>query len=177
MKKATFLLGLCVSGFSFADDSPLTTMTTSTNETKPQVIDCNYKLEKDTSIDQSLLTTWASRAAKQSFSFTPENLNNEMEGLKKCFTGPGWKAFNDALNASGNLTAIRQSGLTVTSEIAGTTKVNTVKEDQWKVTVPLKVTYQNKDKELVQNLDVDLLIRADKPGSFGIMQVIAVPKQ
>lgn len=142
----------------------------------PQVVNCDYKLADDATVDQPLLSTWAERAAVQSFTFKPSDLETELTALQKCYTGPGWKAFNEALKTSGNLEAIRSNNLTVSSEISGTAKVDNVKDNQWKVSVPLKVTYQNQEKQLLQALDVDLLIAREKSGKLGIMQVIAVPK-
>lgn len=143
----------------------------------PVVINCDYKLPSDKTADQTLLSTWGERAAVQSFSFKPDALDAELEALQKCYTKSGWKAFNEALKTSGNLEAIRTNKLVVTSEVKGQAQVKGVKENQWKVSVPLQVTYQNQEKQLVQNLDVDLLVALNKSGMLGIMQVIAVPKQ
>ncbi|MDF1677933.1 MAG: DotI/IcmL family type IV secretion protein [Legionellaceae bacterium] len=144
----------------------------------PATIDCQYKVAKDTdSVEQTLLSTWAEHAAVQSFQFNPKNLNAELDALKKCYTEQGWKAFNEALKTSGNLDAIRGNQLTVTSQVSGTATVKSVKDQQWKVSIPLKVTYQNADKQLLQALNVDLLIALNKKsGALGIMQVIAVPR-
>ena len=144
----------------------------------PAIINCQYQLPKGTeTAEQTLVTTWAEKALVQSFQFVPENINTELEALKSCYTDQGWKAFNEALKTSGNLEAIRANSLNVTSKIDGKIQVQSIKEKQWKVSMPLKVTYQNKEKQLLQALNVDLLIALKKSGSFGIMQVIAVPQQ
>jgi len=143
----------------------------------PAVINCQYQLPKGTeTVEQAVITTWAEKALIQSFQFIPENLNTELDALKSCYTDQGWKAFNEALKTSGNLEAIRANSLNVTSKIDGQIQVQSMKEKQWKVSMPLKVTYQNKEKQLLQSLNVDLLIALKKSGSFGIMQVIAVPQ-
>ncbi len=144
----------------------------------PVVINCRYQLPSDTkSVQQSLVKTWAKKALIQSFQFVPENMNSELEALKACYTDQGWKAFNEALKTSGNLEAIRSNHLNVTSQIDGEVHVENINEKQWKVSMPLKVTYQNQEKQLLQVLKVDLLIALKKSGSFGIMQVIAAPQQ
>jgi len=143
----------------------------------PAVINCQYQLPKDTaSVEQALITTWAEKALVQSFQFGPENMNIQLEALKSCYTDQGWTAFNEALKTSGNLEAIRSNNLNVTSKIAGEIHVENIKDKQWKVSMPLKVTYENKEKHLLQTLNVDLLIALKKSGSFGIMQVIAAPE-
>ncbi|MCH9755775.1 MAG: DotI/IcmL family type IV secretion protein [Gammaproteobacteria bacterium] len=167
-----------------ANDTPEALTTTKplapveAKQVSPSDINCQYKLSKDTdTVEQTLISTWAENAAVQSFQFNPTNLKTELDALKNCYTSQGWKAFNEALKTSGNLEAIRESQLTVTSQINGTAKIKNIKEKQWKVSIPLKVTYQNKEKQLLQALNVELLITLSKSGSFGIMQVIAVPKQ
>ncbi|MDF1646814.1 MAG: DotI/IcmL family type IV secretion protein [Legionellaceae bacterium] len=152
-------------------------VTTPAEPAAPTAIDCQYKLSKDTeTVEQTLLSTWAENAAIQSFQFNPQNMKKELAELKQCYTEQGWKAFNEALKTSGNLDAIEGNQLTVTSQVSGTATVQNIKEKQWKVSIPLKVTYQNKEKQLMQTLNVELLISLNKSGSFGIMQVIAVPK-
>lgn len=176
--------------FCFADvttskpgeNTPKTTaseLTSANPPITPAPIDCQYKLVKEANtVEQTLLSTWAKNAAIQSFQFNPENLNTELEALKKCYTEQGWKAFNEALKTSGNLDAIRNNQLTVTSQASGTPDVQNVKEMQWKVSIPLKVTYENKEKQLIQTLKVNLLIALNKKsGSLGIMQIIAVPQE
>ncbi len=161
-----------------AEKKPVATAPIQVKPEVPAQINCQYKMPKDGGvIEQTLISTWAENAAVQSFQFNHDNLQTELDALRSCYTSQGWKAFNEALKTSGNLDAIRGNALTVTSQVSGTANVQIVKDKQWKVSIPLKVTYQNKDKELLQTLSVDLLITLNKSGSFGIMQVIAVPKQ
>ena len=149
-----------------------------TTPESPIAINCSYKVPKDMStIDPTLIKQWAEHAAIQSFQFDPTNLKSELAALKDCYTDQGWKAFNEALKTSGNLEAIQSNNLKVTSKIRGTSNVQDVKEKQWKVSIPMDVSYKNKEKQLLQSLNVDLLISLQKSGLFGIMQVIAVPKQ
>ena len=173
MKKTSLAIALLAltPALSFAEAEPA-------ESPAPAVINCQYQIPKGTeTIEQTLVTTWTEKALVQSFQFIPENINTELEALKSCYTDQGWKAFNEALKTSGNLEAIRTNSLNVTSKIDGKVLVQNVKEKQWKVSMPLKVTYQNKDKQLLQALNVDVLVALKKSGSFGIMQVIAVPQQ
>ncbi len=142
-------------------------------------INCQYKLPSDTStLTQPLLSTWAENAAIQSFQFNAESIQAELNALKACYTEQGWKGFNEALETSGNLEAIKKNKLSVTSRVNGTATIQNMKETQWKASVPLKVVYQNKDKKLQQTLNVELLVAFNKKaGTLGIMQVIAVPEK
>jgi hypothetical protein len=189
MKKGLFALtgiillpAICFADTPAAETPPAPTTEAAPAKTTapatPAPIDCQYKLPKGSdTVEQSLLMTWAQNAALQSFQFNPENIKTELAALKNCYTDQGWKAFNDALKTSGNLEAIQNNQLTVTSKVSGTAKVQNVQDKQWKVSMPLKVTYQNNDKQLLQALDVSLLIALNKSGALGIMQIIATPNQ
>ncbi|NCT57073.1 MAG: hypothetical protein GW760_05100 [Legionella sp.] len=175
MKKTSHAIALLVliPTLSFAEE-----VASPTAPPAPAAINCEYKIPEETgSIEQTLITTWAKKALVQSFQFAPEKINNELEALKSCYTEQGWIAFNEALKTSGNLEAIRTNNLNVSSEVDGEIHVENIKDKQWKVSMPLKVTYQNKDKQLLQTLNVNLLIALKKSGSLGIMQVIAAPQK
>ena len=72
--------------------------------------------------------------------------------------------------------AIQSQHLTVTSMADGDVKINPIKDNQWKITVPLQVAYQNDKEKLTQLLTVDLLIGRKVNGDLGIMQMIATPR-
>ena len=61
--------------------------------------------------------------------------------------------------------------------VDGELKVNPVKDNQWKVSIPLQVVYQNDKEKLTQKLNVDLLIGRKMSGDLGIMQMIATPME
>ncbi|MFZ4077169.1 MAG: DotI/IcmL family type IV secretion protein [Legionellaceae bacterium] len=143
----------------------------------PAVIDCQYKLPADLiEPTQAMLSTWAKQAAIQSFQFNPDTLDAQLTALKACYTELGFKGFNEALEKSGNLNAIKSKKLTVKSTVKGEIVIQTKKDNQWKIKLPLEVTYENKDQKLTQNLTIDLLITRQSSGALGIMQVIAIPQ-
>ena len=145
---------------------------------KPEtVIDCHYAIPATTTaIDQTILSTWASKAAVQAFDFHPTTMAVELESLKSCFTPQGWQGYYDALVKSGNIESIKTNGLTVKSQIDGALKIDAVKDGQWKITLPMTVVYQNDKESFKQALSVELLVGRNVSGSLGIMQVIASPK-
>lgn len=159
-----------------------TTTTTTTTPTKqadsPQKIDCQYKIPATTTkIEDGLVKQWAEKAAQQSFDFENATLNNQLLALKACYTDQGWLSFNDALQKSGNLNAIKTQKLNVSSMVMGSSIVAAVKDNQWKVSVPLQVVYQNDKEKITQMLSVDLLVGRKLSGDLGIMQMIASPKE
>ncbi|WP_133127005.1 DotI/IcmL family type IV secretion protein [Legionella nagasakiensis] len=141
------------------------------------VINCEYHIPADkTDIDPELIKSWAEKATVQSFDFNSPALDQELEKLKACFTEQGWQGFHTALEQSGNINAIKTQKLSVSSQVDGEIKINPVKENQWKVTVPLQVVYQNDKQKLTQLLSVDVLIGRKVSGDLGIMQMIATPR-
>lgn len=141
------------------------------------VINCTYHIPAETTtIEQSVISTWAKKAAVQSFDFNPATVDEELGALKSCYTDQGWQGFNDALVKSGNINAIKSQHLTVSSQVDGEVKINAIKDNQWKVNVPVEVVYQNDKEKLTQLLTIDLLIGRKISGDLGIMQMIATPR-
>lgn len=159
--------------------------TTTTNQTPPTpsqatvapTINCDTKIPADqTTIDESLIKTWAQKATEQSFDFKAQSLDADLEKLKACYTEQGWQGFYSALKQSGNIDSIQSKHLTVSSQIEGPVNLETVKDNQWKATMPLQVVYQNDKQKLTQLLTVDVLIGRKKTGDLGIIQMIASPR-
>ncbi|MFY7698115.1 MAG: DotI/IcmL family type IV secretion protein [Legionella sp.] len=199
MKKTILYSALfsIVSSTSFAENhaipvpQPIKAATTST-ATTPQplthlnqqpaiqpspTINCEYHLAQNTTtIDQSLIATWSEQAAIQSFDFNAAKLDAQLKALQPCFTDQGWQSFNEALEKSGNIDAIRSQQLSVSSKRDGELKVTTSKDNEWNVSIPLQVIYQNEKEKVTQSLRVDLLIGRQTSGDLGIMQIIATPR-
>lgn len=148
--------------------------------TKPQTlptINCNYKISRETkTIEQALVLTWSKQAVVQSFDFDPAHLEQQLEQLQACFTESGWAGFKSALDKSGNVAAIKSQQLTVSSQIDGETQMVEDKDNQWKVSLPLQVVYQNDKEKVTQLLDVTLIITRKITGDLGIVQMIATPR-
>lgn len=150
----------------------------STNSTVPDTIDCNYQLSSQTTqVNPLLVTKWATKAAEQSFTFESTQLDAQIEKLKACYTSQGWQSFYDALKKSGNLTAITSQSLTVSAMVDGEANISENNGNEWKLTIPLQVVYQNKQQKLTQSLSLDILVGRKASGDLGIMQMVAVPKQ
>lgn len=141
------------------------------------VIDCNYKIPAEIKkVEQSVVMTWAQNAVIQAFTFNPDTMDAQMQKLQACFTEQGWTGFSSALQQSGNLEAIKSQKLSVASQIEGMALINDAKDNQWKVTVPLMVVYQNEKEKVSQLLSVDLTVSRKPNGDLGIMQMIASPR-
>ncbi len=163
--------------------APTTTTTTvpasSTGTTSmAQPMNCTYHIPPETThIEHAIIMEWANNATRQSFDFDHVNIAQQLTNLRPCYTEQGWQSFNEALNKSGNLSAIRTQKLMVASTVDGNIAVTDLKENQWRASVPLQVTYQNEKQKLTQLLTVDLIIGRKVTGDLGIMQMIASPRQ
>ncbi|MDP3561420.1 MAG: DotI/IcmL family type IV secretion protein [Legionellaceae bacterium] len=159
-------------------NQPVTSTTTSetTKVVQPIVIDCHYRIPANTTVPQDVVTTWAEKATTQSFDYNSENIDLKLQELKACFTDQGWKGYNDALTQSGNLTAIKKQNLTVSSQVDGKSSLSVVKDNQWKLSIPLQVVYQNDKEKLTQLLSIDLFVTRKMSGDLGIEQIIATPR-
>lgn len=141
------------------------------------IINCNYKIPAQTkTIEQSLVLTWSEKAATQAFDFDPASLDGQIQKLKNCFTDQGWSGFSSALEKSGNLEAIKAQKLTVSSLIDGEAQVTEAKDNQWKITLPLQVVYQNDKEKVTQLLSLNLTVGRKITGDLGIIQMIATPR-
>lgn len=144
----------------------------------PKPLDCNYHIPPETTrIEQTVVMKWAEKAAAQSFDLDFNTIDKQLSDLKACYTEQGWQGFNDALEKSGNLNAIKTQHLVVSSMPNGEGKINEIKDNQWKVSLPLQVVYQNEKEKLTQPLTIDLVISRKVSGDLGIMQMIAIPRQ
>lgn len=142
-----------------------------------QAINCDYKIPAETkTIEQSLVTSWSEKATIQAFDFNPASLDSQIQKLQTCFTEQGWTGFNSALQKSGNLEAIKTQKLTVSSQVDGQIQVTEAKDNQWKMTLPLQVVYQNDKEKVTQLLSINLTVGRKINGDLGIMQMIATPR-
>jgi Type-IV b secretion system, inner-membrane complex component len=146
--------------------------------TPPKSLDCNYRIPAETTrIAQPIVLKWAAKAAEQSFNYDYNALDKQLADLKACYTDQGWQGFKEALQKSGNLDAIKSQQLIVNATVTGEGKIVEIKENQWKVTLPMQVTYQNNQEKLTQSLTVNLVVGRKISGDLGIMQMIAIPRQ
>lgn len=141
-------------------------------------INCLYHIAPTENIsDLALITTWAENAATQTFDLNYNEIDAQTNALKACFTEEGFVGYSDALKKSGNVAAIKSQKLTVSSQKTGQAKIKKQKENEWKVTLPLQVVYQNAKEKFTQLLSVELLITRKVSGDLGIVQLVATPVQ
>lgn len=141
------------------------------------IVNCDYKIPASTkTIDISLILNWSEKATNQAFDFNPDTIDAQMAKLKSCFTDQGWTGFDSALKKSGNIDAIKNEKLNVSSQFDGQSQVTEAKENQWKILLPLQVVYQNDKEKVTQLLNVNLTVGRKINGDLGIIQMIATPR-
>lgn len=150
---------------------------TSAQPQSTQTINCEYKIPAGTkTIEQSLILSWSKQAVIQSFDFDPLHLEDQLKKLKSCFTEPGWSGFSSALEKSGNINAIKSQKLTVSSQLDGEAQLTNNQNNQWYISLPLHVVYQNDKEKVTQLLNVSLIVGRKINGDLGIIQMIATPR-
>ncbi|KTD13255.1 DotI/IcmL family type IV secretion protein [Legionella jamestowniensis] len=127
-------------------------------------------------IDDAFILDWVTHAATQSFHFTPEAVDTQLQQLQACYTPQGWNELNKAFYKSGNIELIKTQHLAVLSELDGPAQLIEAKEDLWKITVPLRVIYQNDQERITHFLNVYFTVGRKLRGELGIMQMIAIPR-
>lgn len=174
----TLLFAFANSALFAADTSTVQPVTAAQPRTATPIMNCEYHIAAKTKkIDPNVISHWAEKAAMQSFDFSFSTIDTQLTTLKPCYTEQGWQSFNDALKQSGNIKAIKSQHLNVSSQRDGELKIMPLKENQWKVSLPLQVVYQNDKQRLTQLLAIDLVIGRKITGDLGIMQLIAAPRQ
>lgn len=160
---------------------PTTTTTTAATPAPapaPQpTLNCHYHIENGTHVEDAIILQWAEKATEQSFTLSAQGMNSQLDELKNCYTEQGWTGFYDALQKSGNITAINSRNLSSNAMLDGQPEMIGSKGEQWTVSMPLQVVYQNDKEKLTQNLNVRVVIGRKPSGDLGIMQLIATPKE
>ncbi len=164
-----FTITMCSGHDTFAADSAANqALATAPN------VNCSYHIAaNEHNIDPNLIKYWARNAAVQAFSYDPGTIDQQLLDLKACFTDQGYIGFKDAMQKSGNIETIKAQQLKVSSEAKQTIELSVLKNNQWKSTVNILVTYQNAKTNMSQAMHIDLLIGRKSSGDLGIMQMIA----
>ncbi|KTC84480.1 DotI/IcmL family type IV secretion protein [Legionella brunensis] len=144
------------------------------NRTNP--INCDYKISAETTVSQTLVLSWAEQAALQSFNFHSASIDAQLQQLQACYTENGWAQFKSALLKSRNIEVIKTQNLAVSSQADGPAQLIETLDDQWKITLPLKVVYQNNQERVVHFLSIYLTVGRKITGDLAIMQMIATPR-
>lgn len=140
-------------------------------------IDCDYKIPASTKVvDPLIVTNWSEKATIQAFQFDTNNMDAQLQKLQSCFTEQGWVGFKNALQKSGNIDAIKSQKLNVAPKLDGKAQITESKDNQWKITLPLEVVYQNDKEKVTQTLNVSLTVGRKPNGDLGILQLIAMPR-
>lgn len=168
------------SSFKVPDDSPAVVKSNAVSgnpKELPGVMNCNYKIPLETKkVEQNIVLDWSKNAVIQAFSFKAEALDDQIKKLQACFTEQGWTGFNNALQKSGNIEAIKSQKLSLNSQLDGLALVTEVKDAQWKLSIPIVVEYQNDKEKVSQLLSIDLTVNRKASGDLGISQMIASPR-
>lgn len=139
---------------------------------------CEYKIPASMkTIAPDVVTKWAENATIHAFHFELNKIDEQLQKLQACFTDKGWVNYKNALQYSDNLEVMKRKKLNMTSQLDGVPISIQIKEDHWKVIVPLKVWYYNDQEKTIQTLNVHLLIVRKASGDLGVLEIAALPRQ
>lgn len=148
--------------------------TTVVKKESPVAINCQYNLKDNNGeVSNELLTKWADFAATHAFDYSYLNIDKQLSALEPCFTKAGWQSYNKALTESGNIAAIKEQQLMVSSQLKGQSTIKSNEDKKWQVIIPLEVSYESKEQRITQLLNVTLDIGLKISGNLGINQIIA----
>jgi len=129
------------------------------------------------------IRNWAAEAAVSTYSYDYVNQRKALEQNSHYFTPHGWSNFVQALRQSNSLDTVVKRKMIVSAVPIDTPVI--LQQNQlngiynWRIQVPLLVTYQNSDAKTQVPLDVQLLIKRriayDGSDSVGIEQFVAMP--
>lgn len=144
-------------------------------QSKPEEnISCGNKISPETiKMDKNIILRWAEQAVAQSFAFDFSSVDSQLQKLESCYTENGWIEFNAAMQKSGNINAIKMQKLTMYSQINGRAELIETNDNQWRIALPLKVTYTNSTMRVSQLLKIQLTVGKKINGELGIIQLIA----
>lgn len=142
-----------------------------------------YPLNEPNQSDSAVLQ-WANQAAIAAFSYNFLNYRTELQASSGFFTAEGWDQFLSALKDSNNLDAIKEKKMIV-SAVATQAPVILQKgvmfndRYEWRVQMPILVTYQSASEFSQQSNIVTMLITRvstlNSPRGIGISQFVVGP--
>lgn len=113
------------------------------------------------------VTNWTVEAILDLYSFDYVTYRRALQEARSVFTRKGYTDFMAALIASTNLEAVKVKKQVVSSELTGTPKVlregqlSAVEPYSWDLSIPLLITYQNSDNEIIRQKG-NVLVRVER---------------
>jgi intracellular multiplication protein IcmL len=95
----------------------------------------------------STLLGWAQQTVSNTFNLDYKNYKDVLKTASRNFTPQAWKEYNRALEASGNIAAVKERKLRLTATANGDAKI--LEQGvigghyTWKIEMPVKLVYQN----------------------------------
>lgn len=122
---------------------------------------------------------WTVQAILDLYSFDYVTYRQDFQEMQLMFTRKGYTDFMKALVASTNLEAVKANKQVVSSELVGTPQViregqlSAVEPYSWDLTIPLLVTYQNSENEIVRQKGT-VLVKVERASTLRYEAGIAI---
>lgn len=128
---------------------------------------------------------WVKSSIVDIYAYNFANYKQVITNISRYFTQPGYESYVKALQDAGNFSIIEEKKTIVSASVAGDVKI--VKEGvenniyHWIVQVPLKVTYQDPNgavvQEILANIEVVRINDPKHPDGIAIHSITAEPKK
>jgi len=117
---------------------------------------------------------FAKSTAVAAFTYNFIDYKQQFAALKSHFSPQGFRAFQHALKASGNIEAVVKQEMTVSAAVFGKTNVSQLSgEQRWQVIVPINVSYITPEEIKQQTLFVELVIDRTAKTKYFVSRFIA----
>lgn len=177
---ALFLLLILIIGlFGFAiyqsSTFPMPKYFATTNDGIPiRLVPLDVPLQSD-----EYVISWTEQSLLSIYSLDFVNYRRTLQDAQMYFTTNGYYEFRSAYQASNNLNAVREKKQVVSAEITGPTKLlreGLQSEDSiysWNLEVPITVTYQNSENDIVKQVGV-ALVRVERASLIVHLEGLAI---
>jgi len=136
--------------------------------------------EPNTSNDA--LLNWTAKVVRQAYTYDAVHYREQLARLEPFFTEKGYKGYLAALNASGNLNAVKEKRLIASAMVSSGVIVAKGLASgvyTWKVELQLTVTYTSSEENITQPLTVLALVlrtsTLQNPEGLAIHQILSRP--
>lgn len=139
----------------------------------------------DPSLSDIKLKRWATRSAREIFSFNFANYDDHMSAVSVLFTDLGWKAFEQGLVNSGLEDRVKTKQLDVFLVPESTARLIAVLQAKnvyvFRTQMPALVVYKSASNTQVTRVMVQMMIRqvptSENPDGIGISDIAVAPSQ
>ncbi|MGH0003767.1 DotI/IcmL/TraM family protein [Pseudovibrio ascidiaceicola] len=131
--------------------------------------------------NETEIIEWGTRAAKQSYTFTFKQTDQQLKDLRQYFTQEGWTSYLQALGRRSLIDRVNNGGIitqvtpTRSGVIVNSGLVKQSSRYGWRMELPINVSFQNANGVVAEKYTVDMTIitvpETENPNGLGIARL------